>query len=76
MKADDYEYPLWRMLDGCRIEHIYVENESAVYADSEFTPDCIVWFGVLPEDITINGREYQEVTDFGEEYYLLEYSGR
>lgn len=76
MKADDYEYPLWRMLDGCRIEHIYVENESAVYADSEFTPDCIVWFGALPEDITINGREYQEITDFGEEYYLLEYSGR
>ncbi|RKI78200.1 hypothetical protein D7V83_17355 [bacterium 0.1xD8-71] len=75
MKGDDYEYPLWMMLDGCRIEHIYVENESAVYADQEFTPDCIVWFGALPKEVTIHGREYKEVTDFGEEYYLLECSG-
>jgi len=72
-KADDYEYPLWMMLDGCRLEHINVENESAVYAHREFTPDCIIWFGPEPEHVTVNGREYGKVTDFGEGYYLLEY---
>ena len=73
MKADDYEYPLWMMLDGCRMEHVYVENESAVYADLEFTPDCIIWFGSLPEEpVAVNGRVYDQITDFGEKYYLLE----
>lgn len=72
MKADDYEYPLWAMLDGCRIEHIYVENESAVYAKEDFVPDCIIWAGELPETVVAGGREYGRVTDFGEGYYLLE----
>lgn len=74
MKADDYEYPLWVMLDGCRIEHVNVENESAIYADRDFTPDCIIWLGPEPEDVVINGREYGKVTDFGEGHYLLECS--
>lgn len=72
MKADDYEYPLWMMVEGCRMEHINVENESAIYADQEFTPDCIIWFGSLPEEVVVNGRVYGSVTDFGEKYYLLE----
>lgn len=72
MKADDYEYPLWMLVDGCRMEHINVENESAVYADTEFTPDCIIWFGAMPEGVTVNGRLYGQVTDFGDGYYLLE----
>ncbi len=71
MKADDYEYPLWMMVDGCRMEHIHVMNESAVYADKEFTPDCIIWFGSLPEEVSVNGRIYGQVTDFGDGYYLL-----
>ncbi len=72
MKADDYEYPLWMMVDGCRMEHINVENESAIYTDTEFTPDCVIWFGSLPEEVVVNGRVYASVTDFGEKYYLLE----
>lgn len=72
MKADDFEYPLWMMLDDCRLEHVNVENESAVYADSEFIPDCIIWFGTLPDEVTVNGRVYGQATDFGEKYYLLE----
>ena len=72
MKADDYEYPLWMMVDGCRMEHINVKNESAIYADTEFTPDCVIWFGSLPEEVVVNGRVYASVTDFGEKYYLLE----
>ncbi len=73
MKADDFEYPLWEMLDGCRLEHIRVSNETAGYADASFVPDCIIWFGALPEElIEIGGRTYGSITEFGEKEYLLE----
>lgn len=72
-KADDFEYPFWAMLDGCRLEHIQVKNESAIYADTAFVPDCIIWFGSLPEeDVEINGKTYGQVTEFGKKQYLLE----
>ena len=48
-KADDFEYPFWAMLGGCRLEHVLVENETAGYVDETFVPDCIIWFGRLPE---------------------------
>ena len=63
--------PMDPLLPG-RMEHINVENESAIYADTEFTPDCVIWFGSLPEEVVVNGRVYASVTDFGEKYYLLE----
>ncbi len=73
MKADDYEYPLWEMLDGCHLEHILVKNDSALYADSSFVPDCIIWFGALPEEgVTIGGKSFDQVTEFGGKQYLLE----
>lgn len=72
-KADDFEYPFWAMLDGCRLEHILVKNESEIYADTGFVPDCIIWFGNLPEEVLeINGKSYGLVTEFGEKQYLLE----
>lgn len=71
-KADTYEYPIWIMLDGQRIEHINVENESAVYADSDFSPDCIVWLGRAPEEsVTINEKVYATIKNIGEGFYLL-----
>ncbi len=73
LKADDFEYPLWEMLDGCQLEHILVKNESEIYADTDFIPDCIIWFGNLPEEsLDINGKTYGQVTEFGEKQYLLE----
>ena len=49
-----------------------VQNESSVYVDEAFTPDCIIWFAALPEDtVTINGRVYDQVQDFGDNHYLL-----
>lgn len=72
-KADDYEYPFWAMLDGCRLEHVLVENETAGYADGTFVPDCIIWFGALPEEeVEINGRSYSHITEFANKEYLLE----
>ena len=72
IKGDAYQYPLWAMLGDRHMEHVNVQNESAVYADESFTPDCIIWFAALPENpVSINGRVYNEVYDFGEKHYLL-----
>lgn len=72
-KADDYEYPFWAMLDGCRLEHVLVDNESAGYADETFVPDCIIWFGSLPDEaVEIGGQTYDRVTEFAHKEYLLE----
>lgn len=73
LKADDFEYPFWEILDGCRLEHVLVSNESAVYADQSFVPDCIIWFGSLPEEpVRIGDRTYHKSTEFGNKQYLLE----
>lgn len=73
LKADDFEYPFWEMLDGCRLEHVLVSNETAVYADESFVPDCIIWFGNLPEEpVKIGDRIYNKSTEFGNKQYLLE----
>lgn len=72
-KADDFEYPLWAMLPGCRLEHVLVENETAGYADETFVPDCIIWFGELPEEpVVIGGQTYGSVTEAEHKEYLLE----
>lgn len=72
VKGDAYQYPLWAMLEDRHMEHVNVQNESAVYADESFTPDCIIWFAALPEEpIMINGRVYDQICDFGENHYLL-----
>ena len=73
LKADDFEYPFWAVLDGCRLEHIQVNNETAVYADPDFVPDCIIWFGSLPEEpVSVGDRTYNKITKYGEKQYLLE----
>jgi hypothetical protein len=73
VKGDAYQYPVWAMLGDRHLEHVNVSNDSSIYADPDFTPDCILWFASLPEeDFEINGRVYNKVTDFGEKHYLLE----
>lgn len=75
LKADDFEYPFWEILDDCHLEHILVNNETAVYADESFVPDCIIWFGKLPEEpVEIGDRVYDCITEFGGQQYLLETS--
>ncbi len=72
-KADDFEYPFWKMLDGCRLEHVLVKNKSAKYTNENFVPDCVIWFGPLPEEaITIGDRTYSKITEYGKNQYLLE----
>lgn len=72
MGGNRYEYPIWKMLDGQRIEHINVENESAIYAQQDFIPECIIWIGALSEEpVEVNGQVYTQIEDFGEDHYLL-----
>lgn len=72
IKGDAYQYPIWAMLGDRHMEHVNVRNESSVYADETFTPECIIWFAALPEEtITINGKVYDQVQDFGDNHYLL-----
>lgn len=73
LKADDFEYPLWEMLEDCRLEHVQVKNKTAGYADVDFVPDCIIWFGELPgESVQIGDMSYNKITEFGSKQYLLE----
>lgn len=75
IKGDAYQYPVWAMLGDRHMEHVKVDNESAVYADESFTPECIIWFAALPEEtVIINGAAYDQVTDFGDNHYLLSVS--
>lgn len=68
----NYDYPIWKMLDGQRIEHVNVNNESEIYANRDFVPECIIWIGALPEEpVIVNEQVYTQTEDFGENHYLL-----
>lgn len=72
---DSYEYPLWRMLDGQseRLEHVLVSNESEIYEDTGYIPECIIWIDSAPPEggLTYNGQVYDRIIDYGEAHYLL-----
>lgn len=61
---DSYEYPLWSILmkHTERIEHVSVGNESGVYEDSEYIPECIFVSGRNDSDqdvMEVHGRIYR-----------------
>lgn len=72
--VDTYEYPLTALIDNfSRIEHINVENETAVYEDASFIPEAIIVINMHIEgsEFLCHGNQYEiaEVIDDG--YYLL-----
>lgn len=72
--VDDYEYPYWSVLreDIVQLEHVNVQNESAVYVKKDYVPQCIIWIGSLPEDTFYwNGKSYPNIVEFAEGRYLL-----
>lgn len=72
LKDDAYEYPIWAMLNGQRMEHVLVRNSSSIYTDTDYTPDCIIWTAPKPEDeVVINGKVYDHIEEYGERRYLL-----
>lgn len=71
---DHYEYPFWAMLqeNDVQIRHVNVQNESAIYTDEEYVPDCIIWLGTLEgETFTWNGAEYTLFAEYEADRYLL-----
>lgn len=42
--ADSYEYPLWKKMEGFidRFEHVCVANETEVFEDRNYVPQCII----------------------------------
>lgn len=73
LAEDHYEYPFWVLLNDSvvRMEHVNVKNESSVYTDSDFSPECIIMIGPLTEAYTLNGREYSVIEEYGDDHYLL-----
>lgn len=63
--GDSYEYPLTQMIKGDRrIEHVMVENETAIYEDKTFIPDIVVLYeSIDPDNLEINGNIYSEVVE-------------
>lgn len=73
-REDDYQYPYWAMLKEqmSRMEHVNVSGESAVYTDTEYVPECIIWLGEYPGDrFEWNGQEYIPGFEARENRYVL-----
>lgn len=71
---DDYEYPYWALLkdDISRMEHVGVANESAIYVDTEYRPQAIIWYGAVPaEGFVWNGQGYSNVIEITTDRYIL-----
>ena len=65
-RSSYYTYPVWVMCDNLeRVELISAEeNDTKIYADSEYRPEAIIWFGDLEtfdNEYTYNGRNYHTV---------------
>lgn len=74
MEEDNYEYPLWKMLpdSSYQLEHVMVDNQSAVYADTSYQPECIIWLGALSEEeVYCNGQQYRIQLRVDDKHYLL-----
>lgn len=63
MHMDAYEYPIQYMLkyNVNRIEHIMVDNETAIYEDITFVPDCILTTSDMGENMEVYEEDYERV---------------
>lgn len=63
---DSYEYPICAMLNNVeRIEHISIYNESAVYEDMDYVPECVLVSGGAvdigkQDTIEVHGAVYEK----------------
>ncbi len=58
--VDSYEYPLWKKMENfiSRFEHVCVTNETEVFDDENFLPECIIVVDVESGDI----MEYHNIS--------------
>lgn len=63
MYMDAYEYPIQYMLkyNVDRIEHIMVDNETAIYEDISFVPDCILTTSDMGVAMEVHEEDYEKV---------------
>lgn len=72
-----FEYVIWYMLKEPElwVEHVLVDNESKVYMDNNYIPDCIIGSVHIADEenqVTVNGISYQESEQFeGNEYITV-----
>lgn len=65
--GDTWEYPMWVLLQDTyrlRMEHIMVNNKTAMYEDSTFVPDGIINTILQPDSVNriyFHGNAYQTV---------------
>ena len=73
--SDSYEYPLWKVLgdNGYTIKHVNVDNETAIYEDKSFVPDCIIVVGnnVSTSDYECHGVLYHSVYKYSDDYCII-----
>lgn len=58
ISENDYEYPLFKLTKGIRIEHVFVENETKIYKDENFVPDVIVIKNIMDSCYKYNIGNY------------------
>lgn len=63
MYMDAYEYPIQYMLkyNVDWIEHIMVDNETAIYEDISFVPDCILTTSDMGVAMEVHEEDYEKV---------------
>ena len=68
--SDSYEYPLWKMLENQidRFEHVCVDNETQIYDDINYDPECIIAVDRMVKDdvLEYHGRRYFLTVDFSD----------
>ena len=73
--CDSYEYPIWKILgnNGYTIKHVNVANETVVYEDQKFIPDCIIAVDTVVDGnvYECHGKEYHHFYKFSDDYVLI-----
>lgn len=63
-----FEYPIWVMAESpnIRIENILVQNDSKIYEDMSYIPDCVIVDKGYEnnETITVHGQPYKKEKSF------------
>ena len=75
LQEDNYEYPLWYILDETkvRIEHIEINNVSLKYEDVDFVPDCIISVTDFGNEFICGDTHYKKIVDIKEGEYISLY---
>ena len=65
--GDEYEYPIYYDIKYSveRIENVMVDNETKIYEDVQYVPDCILSTGDLGIQVEFHGGLYDKWREWG-----------